>query len=276
MRIYSLVGLIPLLAVETIEPDLLRQLPTFGEVVEHTMESRPELAGLVSRWSVAGSGERRLLSLLRGHRMKCLLKVAFDEERMLSPHGIRSVSREHLDDPFRMNFAGREVRVDYEPAESRTTLFGGNSNWRGPVWFPVNVLLLESMLKFHHYYGDDFRIEVPRERPPGHDPGCRRSPPAKAGLALPAGRRRWPTDLRAGRAVPPAGVAGSSPVLRVLLRRHRTRVRCDAPDRLDGARRQVARSRQHSRGQGGSSALNGVSGPRTGVVWGGFPRTGRR
>ena len=161
MRIYSLVGLIPLLAVETIEPALLRELPLFGQQVEETMQNRPELAGLVSRWSVAGSGERRLLSLLRGHRMKCLLKVAFDENRMLSPHGIRSVSREHQDDPFRMNFAGRELRVDYEPAESRTTLFGGNSNWRGPVWFPVNYLLLESLLKFHHYYGDDFRIEVP-------------------------------------------------------------------------------------------------------------------
>ena len=161
MRIYSLVGLIPLLAVETIEPELLRELPDFGKHVERTMNSRPELAGLVSRWSVPGSGEHRLLSLLRGHRMKALLKVAFDESRMLSPHGIRSVSKEHLDAPFQMDFAGRHLQVDYEPAESHTTLFGGNSNWRGPVWFPVNVLLLESLLKFHHYYGDDFKIEVP-------------------------------------------------------------------------------------------------------------------
>lgn len=161
MRIYSLVGLIPLLAVETIEPELLQQLPHFGRQVEGVLAARPELASLVSRWSVRGHGERRLLSLLRGHRMKCLLSVAFDESRMLSPHGIRSVSREHLEHPFAMNFAGREVRVDYEPAESRTRVFGGNSNWRGPVWFPVNVLLLEAMLKFHHYYGDDFRIEVP-------------------------------------------------------------------------------------------------------------------
>lgn len=161
MRIYSLVGLIPLLAVETIEPELLHELPHFGRQVEGVLEARPDLAHLVSRWSVRGHGERRLLSLLRGHRMKALLRVAFDESRMLSPHGIRSVSREHLENPFAMNFAGREVRVDYEPAESRTRVFGGNSNWRGPVWFPVNVLLLEAMLKFHHYYGDDFRIEVP-------------------------------------------------------------------------------------------------------------------
>ncbi len=161
MRIYSLVGLIPLLAVETIEPELLRELPHFGRQVEGVLASRPDLATLVSRWSVRGHGERRLLSLLRGHRMKALLRVAFDESRMFSPHGIRSVSREHLAMPFEMNFAGRGVRVDYEPAESRTRVFGGNSNWRGPVWFPVNVLLLEAMLKFHHYYGDDFRIEVP-------------------------------------------------------------------------------------------------------------------
>ena len=161
MRIFSLVGLIPLIAVETIEPELLKELPEFGRTVEHTLERCPELSSLVSRWSVPGSGERRLLSLLRGHRMKCLLRVAFDESRMLSPHGIRSVSREHLEHPFQADLAGRKLQVDYEPAESRTRVFGGNSNWRGPVWFPVNVLILEAMLKFHHYYGDDFKIEVP-------------------------------------------------------------------------------------------------------------------
>ncbi|MDA1026996.1 MAG: glucosidase [Planctomycetota bacterium] len=161
LRIFSLVGLIPLLAVETIEPELLDQLPEFKETVERTLSEKPEMAKLVSRWSEPGRGERRLLSLLRGHRMKCLFEVAFDEERMFSPNGIRSVSREHLEHPFLLNLAGRKLQVDYEPAESHTGLFGGNSNWRGPVWFPLNVLLIESMLKFHHYYGADFRIEVP-------------------------------------------------------------------------------------------------------------------
>ena len=161
LRIFSLVGLIPLLAVETIEPELLNQLPEFKETVERTLSEKPEMAKLVSRWSEPGRGERRLLSLLRGHRMKCLFKVAFDEDRMLSPNGIRSVSREHLEHPFQLDLAGRKLQVDYEPAESHTGLFGGNSNWRGPVWFPLNVLLIESMLKFHHYYGEDFRIEVP-------------------------------------------------------------------------------------------------------------------
>jgi hypothetical protein len=161
LRIFSLVGLIPLIAVETIEPEILERLPEFGATVERTLSENPEMASLVSRWSVPGRGDRRLLSLLRGHRMKCLFRVAFDEDRMLAPNGIRSVSREHLEEPFRMELAGRQLQVDYEPAESRTPLFGGNSNWRGPVWFPLNVLLLEAMLKFHHYYGDDFKIEFP-------------------------------------------------------------------------------------------------------------------
>ena len=93
--------------------------------------------------------------------MKCLLARAFDEKQFLSPYGIRSVSQEHRAHPFEMDFAGQHLRVDYEPGESNTGLFGGNSNWRGPVWFPINFLLLESMHRFHHYYGDDFKIEAP-------------------------------------------------------------------------------------------------------------------
>ena len=161
MRVFSIVGLIPLLAVETIEPEMLKKLPEFGKSVESTLQEKPHLADLVSRWHVPGRGDRRLLSLLRGHRMKCLLKRAFDENSFLSPYGIRSVSREHLEHPFHENLGGHDLRVDYEPGESCTTLFGGNSNWRGPIWFPINYLFLEAMLKFHHYYGDDFRIEAP-------------------------------------------------------------------------------------------------------------------
>ena len=93
--------------------------------------------------------------------MKALFSRAFDEDQLLSPHGIRSVSRAHHEHPFQMTLAGEDLRVDYEPGESHTRLFGGNSNWRGPVWFPINYLILESMLKFHHYYGDDFTIEFP-------------------------------------------------------------------------------------------------------------------
>ena len=197
LRIFSLVGLIPLLAVETIEPEMLDRLPEFKETVERTLSEQPEMAKLVSRWSEPGRGERRLLSLLRGHRMKCLFKVAFDEERMFSPNGIRSVSREHLEHPFQLDLAGRKLQVDYEPAESHTGLFGGNSNWRGPVWFPLNVLLIESMLKFHHYYGEDFRIEVPTGS--GEHINIlqsRQSPSAPAQRPVPSRCRRQATHLR--------------------------------------------------------------------------------
>ncbi len=161
LRILSVVGLIPLFAVETIEPEVLARLPVFRERLEWFLAERPEMAALVSRWNEPGRGERRLLSLLRGHRMKCLLRKALDERHFLSPFGVRSLSRAHLEAPYSITIEGRAYTVGYEPAESRSGLFGGNSNWRGPVWTPINFLLVESLQKFHHYYGDDFRIECP-------------------------------------------------------------------------------------------------------------------
>jgi hypothetical protein len=115
----------------------------------------------VSRWPEPGRGERRLLSLLRGHRMKCLLRRMLDESEFLSPYGVRSLSKVYRDRPYTFWAEGQPLRVAYLPGESDSGLFGGNSNWRGPVWFPVNYLLIESLQKFHHYYGDDFRIECP-------------------------------------------------------------------------------------------------------------------
>jgi hypothetical protein len=106
-------------------------------------------------------GERRLLSLLRGHRMKCLLRRMLDETEFLSDYGVRSLSKIHQRDPFRLQIAGRDYEVAYWPGESENHIFGGNSNWRGPIWMPVNFLIIESLQKFHHYYGDDFRIEYP-------------------------------------------------------------------------------------------------------------------
>ena len=106
-------------------------------------------------------GERRLLSLLRGHRMKCLLRRMLDETEFLSDYGIRSLSKVHERDPFRLQIGGRDYEVAYWPAESENHIFGGNSNWRGPIWMPVNFLIIESLQKFHHYYGDDFQIEYP-------------------------------------------------------------------------------------------------------------------
>jgi hypothetical protein len=161
LRVRSLVGLIPLLAVETIEPDLLSSTPEFARRLDWFLDNRPDLAGLVSSWDEPGLGDRRLLALVHGHRMKALLRRMLDETEFLSPHGIRSMSRIHRDAPYALELDGTTYTVDYEPAESRTGLFGGNSNWRGPVWFPINYLLIEALQKFHHYYGDDFEVESP-------------------------------------------------------------------------------------------------------------------
>jgi hypothetical protein len=161
MKIRSLVGLIPLFAVETLEPEMLRQLPEFKERLEWLLNNRPELAQLVSRWQVPGKGERRLLSLLRGHRMKRLLKRMLDETEFLSDYGIRALSKYHLENPYVFSCGTEKFSVRYTPGESDTLMFGGNSNWRGPIWFPTNFLIIESLQKFHHYYGDDFLVECP-------------------------------------------------------------------------------------------------------------------
>jgi hypothetical protein len=161
LKVRSVVGLVPLLAVETIEPDLLAALPDFRSRMAWFLEHRRDLAGLVSRWQEPGTGERRLLALTRGHRMKRVLKRMLDPEEFLSDHGIRAVSRYHAEHPYVLEANGASYQVSYEPGESRSGLFGGNSNWRGPVWFPINFLLIEAVQKFHHYYGDDFLVECP-------------------------------------------------------------------------------------------------------------------
>ena len=161
LRIHSIVGLIPLFAVEVLEPETLERVPEFAKRLEWYFEKRPELATLVSRWTEPGRGERRLLSLLRGHRMKCLLNRMLDEDRFLSDYGVRSVSKLHEKEPYALTIDGSTYRIDYEPGESNSNLFGGNSNWRGPIWFPINFLIIESLQRFHHYYGDDFQIEFP-------------------------------------------------------------------------------------------------------------------
>jgi hypothetical protein len=161
MKVRSMVGLIPLFAVETLEPELLDEVPEFNRRLQWFINYRPDLAALVSHWDVPGRGRRRLLSLLRGHRMRCVLRRMLDESEFLSPYGVRALSRRHKDQPYIFRVDGRDMSVSYEPAESTSGLFGGNSNWRGPIWFPVNYLIIESLQKFHHYYGDSFKIECP-------------------------------------------------------------------------------------------------------------------
>jgi hypothetical protein len=161
LKVRSIVGLIPLFAVETLEPDLLDKVPEFKHRLEWFFNYRQDLASLVSRWHEPGLGERRLLSLLRGRRMKRLLKRMLDETEFLSDYGVRALSRVHKDHPYVFYANGNAFTVTYQPAESDSGLFGGNSNWRGPIWFPVNYLIIEALQKFHHYYGDDFKVECP-------------------------------------------------------------------------------------------------------------------
>jgi hypothetical protein len=161
LKIRSMVGLIPLFAVETLEPELLDKVPEFKRRLQWFLQYRPDLASLVSHWNEEGRGHRRLLSLLRGHRMKRLLKRMLDETEFLSQYGVRALSRVHERAPYVYRHDGMDLSVRYQPAESDSGLFGGNSNWRGPIWFPVNFLIIESLQKFHHYYGDDFKVECP-------------------------------------------------------------------------------------------------------------------
>jgi len=161
LRVRSMVGLIPLFAVETLEPELLERVPEFAARLEWFLNYRPDLANLVSHWDQPGRGKRRLLSLLRGHRMKKLLVRMLDPQEFLSDYGVRALSKVHEHEPYVFKVNGSDLTVRYVPAESDSPLFGGNSNWRGPIWFPVNFLIIESLQKFHHYYGDDFRVECP-------------------------------------------------------------------------------------------------------------------
>ncbi|HTQ33756.1 MAG TPA: glucosidase [Stellaceae bacterium] len=161
LRVRSMVGLIPLFAVEVLDSAMISRLPEFSTRLHWVLDHRPELARLVSRWLDTGDEERQLLSLLRGHRMKCLLRRMLDETEFLSEFGIRSMSKYHERHPFTLEHHGSHFGVGYVPGESTTGTFGGNSNWRGPIWMPVNFLLIESLYRFHSYYGDDFRVEYP-------------------------------------------------------------------------------------------------------------------
>jgi hypothetical protein len=161
LKVRSMVGLIPLFAVATIEPELLDRLPDFKRRMQWFIDNRPDLTANINCARKPGVGERRLLAVAYRERLEKVLRFMLDESEFLSPHGIRAVSRYHKDAPYILEVNGQQHRVDYEPAESSSGLFGGNSNWRGPVWFPVNYLLIESLQKFHHYYGDDLKVECP-------------------------------------------------------------------------------------------------------------------
>lgn len=161
LKVRSMVGLIPLFAVEVLTPELLEKLPDFKRRVEWVLNNRPDLASLISSWYNPGKGETRLLSILRGHRMKMIMKRMFDETEFLSDFGVRSLSKYHKEHPYKFSYEGGTVQVDYTPAEATGDMFGGNSNWRGPIWFPMNYLILDSLEKFSNYYGNEYEVEFP-------------------------------------------------------------------------------------------------------------------
>ena len=161
LKVRSMVGLIPLFAVETLEPEAVDRLPGFKRRMQWFIDNRPELRKHVQVITRADGGTRRLLSIVSSEQLPRVLKFMLDEGEFLSPHGIRAVSRYHADHPYVLSLGAAEHRVDYEPAESSSGLFGGNSNWRGPIWFPVNYLLIESLQKFHHFYGDSLTVPFP-------------------------------------------------------------------------------------------------------------------
>jgi hypothetical protein len=161
VRVRSMVGLTPLFAVATLEPDSLDRFSAFWRRARWFLQNRPELAEHSPTMDVPGAGQRRLLALVDRARLARVLSRMLSETEFLSPYGVRSLSRAHAESPYALEIDGVVRRVDYEPAESRTGLFGGNSNWRGPVWMPVNYLVIESLQRLHHYYGDSLKVECP-------------------------------------------------------------------------------------------------------------------
>jgi hypothetical protein len=164
LKVRSMVGLIPILAVEVLDDALIQKLPGFKKRMDWFLQYRPDLNALSSYYcgsDAGGAGGRRLLAIPSRDRLRRLLRYVLDENEFLSPYGIRSVSRIHREHPYVFHLNGNEYRVEYEPGESTTGLFGGNSNWRGPIWFPLNYLLIEALERYHHFYRNSFTVEFP-------------------------------------------------------------------------------------------------------------------
>lgn len=161
LKLRSIVGLIPMFAVEVIDHQTLEHLPAFKQRMEWILKHKPDLANLVSHWEVEGKGRKHLMSILRKTRLKRILERMLDEKEFLSPYGIRSLSKVYEDEPFEFTLDKERFRVQYLPAESDSRMFGGNSNWRGPIWFPINFLIVESLQRFHFYYDESMQVEFP-------------------------------------------------------------------------------------------------------------------
>lgn len=161
LKVRSLVGLMPLLAVETLEPDILEKMPVFSRRMHWFTEQRHDLSGSMASIDVEGVGQRHIVSILTRERLVSVLGYLLDPDEFLSDFGIRSVSKFHQEHPYEFEYEGKVFTINYQPAESQDGLFGGNSNWRGPIWFPINYLIIEALEKFYDYYGDDLLVECP-------------------------------------------------------------------------------------------------------------------
>ena len=244
LKVRSLVGLLPLCAATVFDADVLERNPEFLERVaafaDHFSDAAPAIANRRRR-SPEG---RAIVSLVDEGRLRRILAALLDEDEFLGPHGIRSISRRHLDAPCEFDWDGQRYSVRYLPAESDTGMFGGNSNWRGPVWFPMNLVILRGLFQLHRYYGDRFKVECPTGLGPGDEPprgGRRDQPPADRDVH--ARRARPPPGLRRNREVPVRPALARPPaLLRVLPRRQRRRHRREPPDRLDRHGRDAARA----------------------------------
>ncbi len=161
MKVRSMVGLIPLFAVHSLEPEVVDHFPGFRKRMQWFLDFHPRMDQLLDASQKSQGGVRRLLSLVPRQRLLRVLRTMLDENEFLSPYGIRSLSKYHRDHPYVIELGGERYSVNYEPAESTTGVFGGNSNWRGPVWFPLNFLLVEALQRFHYYFGDELQVECP-------------------------------------------------------------------------------------------------------------------
>ena len=162
MRIRSLVGLIPMFAIETLDEDFTKQFPFFSSRMDWFISHRPDLANLVSDWRTPNKNGTHILSLMRHHRLSATLSRMLDETEFLSDYGIRSLSKFHQHHPVKFSQSGENLELHYEPGEGETRIYGGNSNWRGPIWMPINFMIIDALQKFDQFYGDSFQIECPK------------------------------------------------------------------------------------------------------------------
>jgi hypothetical protein len=161
LKVRSMVGLLPLCAATPLEPELFTKYPEVTERFQWFIDSRPELCAAFHDPTKVGVGGRRLFSVLDESKLRRVLAIMLDENEFLSPYGIRSVSRYHATHPYVFRWGDQAYTVSYLPAESDTGMFGGNSNWRGPIWTPVNMLILRALVNYYSYYGDAFTVECP-------------------------------------------------------------------------------------------------------------------